>query len=123
MPIGYGQFSYKKRNRPAHVWSYIAFKGPVPDGLEVCHECDVRDCCNPTHLWLGTHSQNMLDAVAKNRMTPYPLDLKMRIIRARGKNGDIARRFGVKTHLVRRWRLPKVKETIRRAWRERQRLI
>ena len=44
--------------------------GPVPDGLFVLHRCDVRACCNPDHLFLGTPLDNMQDMHAKGRFIP-----------------------------------------------------
>jgi hypothetical protein len=51
----------------AHMYSFILHKGPVPDGLLVCHSCDVRRCVNPDHLWAGTQKQNLDDMRKKNR--------------------------------------------------------
>lgn len=33
----------------------------------VCHSCDVRHCCNPDHLWLGTNGDNQRDSSRKAR--------------------------------------------------------
>jgi hypothetical protein len=38
-----------------------------PKARLVLHSCDYRSCCNPHHLWLGTHKQNRVDCVAKGR--------------------------------------------------------
>ncbi len=67
---GYGRFALGGgRCAGAHRVSYAAFVGPIPDGMLVCHRCDVRDCVNPGHLFLGTHSDNLLDASRKNRVS------------------------------------------------------
>lgn len=47
------------------VWALL--RGPIPDGMEVCHECDNPPCCNPEHLFLGTHLDNCRDRDAKGR--------------------------------------------------------
>lgn len=47
------------------VWT-VAY-GVIPDGTKVLHTCDVRHCCNPRHLFLGSNQDNSDDMVAKGR--------------------------------------------------------
>lgn len=67
---GYGKFWFNKKVGKAHRGAYILFKGPIPDGLSVCHSCDIPACVNPEHLWLGTIADNSIDMHKKNRQPP-----------------------------------------------------
>lgn len=58
---GYGRLTFKKKQYHVHRLSYELFKGEIKDGLFVCHKCNNPQCCNPDHLYLGTHYDNMQD--------------------------------------------------------------
>jgi hypothetical protein len=66
---GYGQFNVDtgRRSRPAHRIAWELHYGPIHEGLHVLHRCDNPPCCNPAHLFLGTHIDNVADMMAKKR--------------------------------------------------------
>jgi len=70
-PNGYGHIKSRPLNRAgytyAHRWAYEKFYGPIPAGLFVMHTCDNPPCINPSHLRLGTNSDNIKDSVTKGR--------------------------------------------------------
>jgi hypothetical protein len=55
---GYGQHSFANKNRSAHTWAYVFFRGAVPNGMEVDHICFTPACVRPSHLQLLTVSAN-----------------------------------------------------------------
>lgn len=94
---GYGTITINKANTTAHRFSYATFVGPVPDDLHVCHVCDVRACVRPSHLFLGTQTENMIDCALKGRTT-RKLDVDaVRAIRASVgvSKAELGRIYGV----------------------------
>ena len=64
----YGGFRIKRGvMESSHRMAYILTFGEIPDDMIVCHRCDNAKCCNPHHLFLGTHDDNAKDRVMKGR--------------------------------------------------------
>lgn len=94
----------------AHRASFKVFVGDIPDGMFVCHKCDVKACVNPEHLFLGTALENMRDKIAKGRSV-YSLGVgngaakltEIDVVDIRANSGtqrEIARRYGISQTLV-----------------------
>ena len=122
---GYGEFDVDGGRVAAHRMAWQLARGPIPDGLLVCHHCDNPACVRPDHLFLGTQADNMCDMAAKGRHG-YPrgedhpsarlsnVDAAeiRRLYRAGGVTQDaLARHFGVcQSHvsrIVREFRRPR----------------
>lgn len=56
-----------KKNKKAHRLSFEQAYGDIGEGKLVCHKCDVRNCIEPTHLFLGTAADNNKDMMSKGR--------------------------------------------------------
>lgn len=70
---GYGQFGANGKSVRAHRYAYEALVGPIPDGLEIDHLCNIRLCVNPGHMEPVTHAENVRRGLRLNTIRG-PLD-------------------------------------------------
>lgn len=64
---GYGGFWLNGKSHPAHRISWEFTNGAIPGGKKILHTCDNPPCVNPSHLFVGTHADNVADRVSKGR--------------------------------------------------------
>jgi len=64
---GYGAFKANNTSYRCHRLMWEIVKSPIPKGMYVLHKCDVRNCVNPKHLFLGTAQDNINDCIKKGR--------------------------------------------------------
>lgn len=62
-----GRVQVGGRQTTSNRAAWLLFRGPVPNGMEVCHTCDNPPCVRIDHLFLATHAENMADMVRKGR--------------------------------------------------------
>lgn len=65
---GYSQIPYRGQTLNGHRTMYVVHHGVTLETEQyVLHRCDVRDCVNPAHLWIGTAKDNNNDCAKKGR--------------------------------------------------------
>ena len=120
MSRGYGQLLWEGKVISAPRISWFLSRGRWPiAGHDICHRCDNRACVKPAHLFEGTRSDNVRDAVAKGRHVhrlakiDYATAERIRALAQEGKTQvEIARVFGLSasniSYVVNRktWKLP-----------------
>lgn len=101
---GYGSYGHKRKSGSTHRFSWKHFNGEIPEALMVLHKCDVRNCINPSHLFLGTGKENAQDRIAKGRSNTTKLNkdqvIEIRKSYIKFSKGDfsqkgLARKYGV----------------------------
>lgn len=84
----YGNLNYQGKAWRAHRLAAF-LSGMNIDGLSVCHKCDNPPCCNPSHLFPGTHAENMLDSARKGRVNKITNAKGERHYKTRLTEGDV----------------------------------
>lgn len=105
---GYGIFTYAGQTFRAPKVALQLDGRPVPDGQYACHHCDNPGCVNPAHLYPGTPTQNMRDAIERDRVRNGERnhfaklsEAAVRIIRSSPERTSVlARRYGVSNGAV-----------------------
>ena len=64
---GYSSLKVNGKEVLAHRLSFEIFRQAIPVDKLVCHTCDVRNCVNPDHLYLGSDSTNAKDRQVRNK--------------------------------------------------------
>jgi len=81
---GYGQFWNGERNIPAH---WFLLESRPPKGKEACHKCDNKLCVRPSHIFIGSRSDNERDKVSKGRHNTAPgCRAMLKVREQRGQN-------------------------------------
>lgn len=64
---GYGKAWHQGKSYRAHRLAYLLANGSIPAEMVVMHSCDNPPCVNPSHLSVGSVSDNNKDKAAKGR--------------------------------------------------------
>lgn len=123
--MGYGAFWSDGRHVQATHMAVILSGGSVPNGLMVLHKCDNPACCNPRHLRVGTHAENMNDKVERGRQAKGERSPKAKLteeqvafIRSHKESGVKRLQVGVAAQLAERFGVSKryISELFKRGW-------
>lgn len=64
---GYGTMRVNMKTYLTHRLTYELTYGKIKRGNFICHKCDNPSCVRPSHLFSGTHKDNMQDMFKKGR--------------------------------------------------------
>lgn len=109
---GYGKITYEGKKWIVHRLAFSVFVDKIPEGGLVLHKCDNPCCCNPSHLYLGNHSDNNNDVIRRDRRNkeekPNIIDkytaIQIFSLLGEKSNKDISELFNVSIQSVSRLR-------------------
>lgn len=108
---GYGYVNIgagvRRKQWQAHRFAWSLLKGELAGGACVLHTCDVRNCVNPEHLYIGDRLANARDKIRRRRDPTGVLtyeqvaDIKAAIENySRGLSASLARQYGVSSGVI-----------------------
>lgn len=105
---GYPHIHAHTTMRKVHRVMYSLLVGEIPKGMFVLHKCiGNRRCCNPEHLYLGTHKENALDKIVQGRCNPPYSERHGRFTHpektARGEKAGASKLTRMDILLIRMW--------------------
>ena len=110
---GYPYFIRGSKKTTKYLSATRAFfemhKGGIPNGLFVCHTCDVPLCVNPSHLFIATAKENSEDMVKKGRSASgvvrlLTMDQRREIMDSSELTSVLSNKFGICKRYVRQLR-------------------
>lgn len=118
---GYGKVRIGGVVYIAHRVAYEMANGYIPRGKHVLYKCDNSLCCNPLHLYAGTHLDNMHDMDSRGRRAKVFVNRKMTFDKAQAlrvefemgaSKRSLARKYNISPVYVRQilrgeyWKIP-----------------
>ena len=102
---GYAYVYINRKGYYIHRVMYELVHEPIPNGMVVCHTCDVKLCINPDHLAVGTQAENLLDMKKKGRRKDVHWCIltedDVKYIRSSAmRNIELARKFNVAENTI-----------------------
>ena len=108
---GYGKLAFFGSTIKTHVLMYLHKSGDIPEGMCVCHTCNVKNCIEPSHLYLGSSSDNNSQAW-KDGLQPNAVisDSLAKEIFVEGQNhrithAELGKKYGVTRSIARKIRM------------------
>ena len=95
----YGKLRYNYFYMPVHRFIWIIYRGLIPKGMLVLHNCFNKRCVNIEHLRLGTHQENTQDNDLGKLCVKDVHQIKY-LISQGVQQIEIAERFGVHRSVI-----------------------